>query len=421
MHPDQLQHNPPLHSEKPNPQTLDCDEIERYSRQLLLPQFGVQSQLTLRRSRVLIIGLGGLGCPAALYLSGAGVGVLGLVDRPNDVVEKSNLHRQVAHAEKRVGMNKVESARVAITALNSHVRVETHQEIVPRNAVKLVKDYDVVLDCTDNVMSRYLISDACAVARVPLVSGSAIGLEGQLTVYCSSDETPCYRCIFPQPPPPSCVGSCDSAGVLGPVPGIIGTLQALEALKLLAKAKKTSVLEQRLLLFDATETSFRRVKLRPRVKTCVVCGDNPTVKVASFDYESFAIGSCSLEDTSEKGSLPRGLGNSLDPKYRLTVHQFNEMRSSPLKYRLIDVRPTPEFDICHLREAESLPLNTLQASIDSMYFESEDVPTVFVCRRGNASQTAVELCRTRGHENVFDITGGLQSWHYEIDKNFPLY
>lgn len=399
---------------------LTRDQIDRYNRQLLLPEFGLDSQVHLLESRVLVVGAGGLGCPAALYLAGAGVGVLGLVDRPDELVEKSNLHRQIAHTEHRVGQNKVKSAQIAIEALNSSVCVETHDEIVPANAVQLVSKYHLVLDCTDNVKSRYLINDACAAARVPLLSGAAIGLEGQLTLYCSGDDTPCYRCIFPTPPPPSCVGSCDTAGVLGPVPGIIGTLQALEALKLLAKAKNTSLLESKLLLFDATNTSFRTVKLRPRVKTCAVCGDNPSVNVATFDYDAFAAGSQSAKQAETSLSAPSTVAAGLNPSYRITVEQLAEIRKDPTSYRLIDVRPKSQFDISHLEEAENHPVSSPETFVEALLAGRDDRRTILMCRRGNSSQKALNLALKNGVTDVVDVKGGLTSWQEIVDQEFVL-
>lgn len=392
---------------------LSSDEIQRYSRQLILPQFGVTSQECLKSRSILIVGVGGLGCPASLYLAGSGIGTLGLVDVPGDVVEVSNLHRQIAHSEDTVGVNKVKSASVAIKALNSNVNVYQHEEFSPTNAVALVKQYDAVLDCTDNVRSRYLISDACATTRVPLISGSAIGLDGQLTVYASSENAPCYRCIFPTPPPPACVGSCDSAGVLGPVPGVIGTLQALEALKIVGQVRNTSTLEGKLLLFDGAESNFRQVRLRPRSKTCSMCGDSPTIEVSSFDYDSFAMGGDSCPMTESR--FPK-----IANERRFTPESFASFREKEKDYQLIDVRPKAQFDMCHLREAKNCPVDKLTTEfLDSVV--RKDTPTVFICRRGNASRTAVECALNSGNSNVFDVIGGLEAWHHKVDKQFPLY
>lgn len=399
---------------------LDCkltrDQTERYDRQLLLPSFGPESQVRLLQSRVLVIGAGGLGCPAALYLAGAGVGTIGLVDRPNEVIEKSNLHRQIAHTEQRVGKNKVESIQTALQALNSSVEIETHDEIVPANAVSLVSMYHLVLDCTDNVKSRYMISDACAVGRVPLVSGAAIGLEGQLTMYCSSDDAPCYRCIFPVPPPPSCVGSCDADGVLGPVPGTIGTLQALEALKFLAKPKNTSVLEGKLLLFDATSTSFRTVKLRSRTETCAVCGKVPPFSVEEFDYDTFVSDTQSVNQAEASPTVPISSTSSQYPSHRITVKQLAEIREDPTSYRLIDVRPKTQFDIGHLEEAENHPVSSQETFIEALLGGRDDRRAIFICRAGNASRKAVQIALKHGVTDAVDVIGGFTSWRETFDQ-----
>jgi adenylyltransferase and sulfurtransferase len=392
-------------------------EVERYSRQMLLPQVGVRGQRLLRSAKALIVGVGGLGCPAGLYLAGAGVGVLGLVDRPGDVVERSNLHRQIAHGDARVGMDKVESAAIAIRALNPTVEIRTHAAFDAGTAVALASGYDVVLDCTDNVASRYLVSDACAASRTPLVSGSAIGLDGQLTVYCLDDETPCYRCIFPVPPPPSCVGSCASAGVLGPVPGTIGTLQALEAVKILAKIDGAAPLASRLLLFDASDMVFRTVKLRGRDKRCTVCGEEAAFRVDEFDYEAFA---ATCGGSGKESPLPEN--------WRIDVAALRAMLavSTTEPLLLLDVRPQEQFEMCSLRESMSLPLSVMRT--DSSRVQAvrrmvacQPMPIVVLCRRGNQSQDGVRLLRQSGIDNVVDVIGGLQAWHQEVDKSFPLY
>ncbi|CAN8076231.1 unnamed protein product [Agarophyton chilense] len=391
--------------------SLNTPDIERYSRQLLLTQFGPSGQRKLKSSRVLIVGLGGLGCPAALYLAGAGVGTLGLVDRPHDVVEASNLHRQVAHSEARVGLKKVDSAETAIRALNSNVAIEIHESFTPENAVNLASSYDIVLDCTDNVASRYLVSDACAKSRTPLMSGSAIGTDGQLTMYCKTQESPCYRCIFPRPPPPSCVGSCDSAGVLGPVPGVIGTLQALEVIKFLSRMKQADDLDCKMLLFDGLLGRFRTVKLRSRVNNCAICGESPGIKVANFNYEEFA----------NAGTEMKSLVPEISSQYRITPKDFAKMRKMRASYKLIDVRPRHEFEICHLEEAENWPLAFLESSQKLKDIAVDNTRIVFLCRRGNSSRKALKLFLDAGTMNVCDVSGGLQAWHHDIDKDFPLY
>jgi adenylyltransferase and sulfurtransferase len=404
------------------------EEVERYSRQMLLPQVGVRGQKLLRESRILIVGAGGLGCPAAMYLAGAGIGTVGLVDRPGDLVERSNLHRQIAHSNARVGMDKVDSVATAILALNPLVAIRTHSHFGPDNAVELAREYDVVLDCTDNVASRYLINDACAAARTPLISGSAIGLEGQLTVYGLTRETPCYRCVFPVPPPPSCVGSCSSAGVLGPVPGTIGTLQALEALKILAKIDGAKPLAGRLLLFDAAEAVFRTVKLRGRVGTCIACCDAPTLVVADFNYQAFAagkLGSGAGTDLPAAKESPQPLPDEL----RIAASDLKCLRdAAKSRYHLVDVRPAEQFAMCSLPEAQSIPFDSMYACgepvkdvINRISKLAVDARVVIMCRRGNKSQEAVRLLQEHGVSSVVDVKGGLEAWHCEVDTTFPLY
>lgn len=396
-------------------------DVERYSRQMLLPQMGVRGQTRLADSKALVVGLGGLGCPAAMYLAGAGVGTIGLVDRPGDCVEISNLHRQIAHSEDRVGTDKVQSAAIAIKNLNSDVEVKMHKEFSPSCASSLVAEYDIILDCTDNVFSRYLASDACAASRTPLVSGSAIGLSGQLTVYCLSEDTPCYRCVFPLPPPPACVGSCASSGVLGPVAGTIGTLQALEALKVLGGMNRTTTLESRLLLFDAAEPTFRKVKLRGRMKSCIACSINTKFSVATYDYQSFVLG----------GNGP-GMVPELSCENRISVNVLAAMSSKAAErpFLLVDVRPQEQFDMCSLPGAVNIPIATLRNDLSafrdvwlsfSAANSSTEPPIVLVCRKGNQSQDAVRILLENGYRSVVDVDGGLQKWHHDVDRSFPLY
>lgn len=261
---------------------LSNEEIMRYSRQLLLPELGVQGQLNLSKTSVLIVGCGGLGCPVAQYLAAAGVGRLGLLDY--DEVELSNLHRQVLHGEEDQGQAKALSAARAVKRLNSAVEcVPYHLQLSPENALQLIQQYDIVADCSDNVPTRYLVNDACVLSGKPLVSASALRMEGQLTVYnyCGG---PCYRCLYPVPPPPETVTNCSDGGVLGVVPGIMGCLQALEVLKI--ASGRGSSCGQQLMMFDAQDARFRSIKLRPKQAGCAVCGQTPTV-TQLLDYEAF--------------------------------------------------------------------------------------------------------------------------------------
>ncbi|KAK9855766.1 hypothetical protein WJX84_002575 [Apatococcus fuscideae] len=266
---------------------LSSSQVSRYSRQLVLPSFGPQAQARLCQGSVLIVGAGGLGSPAALYLAAAGVGQLGIVD--TDALELSNLHRQIAHQEASVGRHKAASAAASCRALNSSIQVVAHEQgLLPHNALDLVGAYDVVLDASDNAPTRYLASDACCIADKPLVSGAALGMDGQLTTLCMRPNGPCYRCLYPEAPALASCRRCGEAGVLGVAPGIIGTLQALEAIKLLSGVGQP--LTQRLLLLNCLSTSFRTFKLRDRSAACASCGDRPTItaaNLADYDYKAF--------------------------------------------------------------------------------------------------------------------------------------
>jgi adenylyltransferase/sulfurtransferase len=258
---------------------LTKHQVSRYSRQIVLPSFGVSAQSRLCSGSVLIVGAGGLGSPVALYLAAAGVGRIGLVDRDN--VDLSNIHRQILHTEANVGVHKVDSAACAILALNSSVAIDKHKDgFTPLNAVHLVRQYDVVVDASDNPSTRYLINDACVIAQKPLVSGAALGTDGQITVYCAGGECPCYRCLFPTAPPPQNCARCVDAGVLGVLPGIIGTIQALETIKLLSKVGEP--MARKLLVVDGLSARYHSVLLRPRSPHCVACGDKPQIREDSI-------------------------------------------------------------------------------------------------------------------------------------------
>ena len=403
---------------------LSAPEIERYSRQLLLPSFGPSSQQALKSSSIVIIGAGGLGCPALLYLSGAGVGTLGIVDRPEETVEVSNLHRQTAHSTPKAGMLKIHSAKIAGEALNPMIDIKVHEEgFNEGNAEDILEEYDVALDCTDNVASRYLINDACISTKTPLVSGSAIGLEGQLTVYGLNKDTPCYRCLFPKAPPVTCVGSCDTGGVLGPIPGTIGTMQALEALKIVGKIKGARPLAGRMLIFDGGESIFRTVKLRKPNPDCVCCGRNRKVVVKKMNYKKFAAGRLGTTEEMNDGTM-----NGHTKEYnkhvnarRITAKHLAQHRQ---KYLLIDVRPTQQYNMCALPDSISVPISELNSDV-VQYWEQQarerDTDIALICRRGNQSQKAVREFRNAGVENARDVIGGLAAWSKDIDRRFPLY
>ncbi|PRW57410.1 Adenylyltransferase and sulfurtransferase MOCS3 [Chlorella sorokiniana] len=426
---------------------LDKEQISRYSRQIILHSFGVQAQARLCRGSVLIIGAGGLGSPAALYLAAAGVGRLGIVDR--DVVELSNIHRQVIHKEASVGVHKALSAAEACRALNSSILVETYLEgLKPDNAVELISEYDVIVDASDNAPTRYLISDACCVARRPLVSGAAIGTDGQLTVYCHGEDGPCYRCLFPESPAAGNCARCVDAGVLGVVPGVIGTLQALEAVKLLSGVGDT--LSRRLLAIDCAAGRFHSVKLRAKSPACIACGTSPTITAAtlpSYDYAAFT-GQAAANDAAPAPLqlIPRG--------ERITPRELQQRLAAEPGALVLDVRPLEQFNICHLPGAMHTPYKYFDRHLDAIRTRlgasaaaqpataagaanaaaagdtaaeqngtdtASSPPFYVVCRRGNDSQRALAALRRAGISQGIDVVGGMEGWAREVDTSFPTY
>ncbi|EDW37219.1 GL26133 [Drosophila persimilis] len=399
-------------NDMPTPQTkLTNDDIARYSRQLILQDFGVQGQLKLKNSSVLIVGMGGLGCPAAQYLVAAGCGHLGLIDY--DEVERSNLHRQILHSEHRCGMSKAESARIALLELNSHCQIRCHSRLInSMNAMHIIRPYDVVLDCSDNVATRYLLNDACVMLRKPLVSGSALKMDGQLTVY-GYGQGPCYRCIYPVPPPPEAVTNCGDGGVLGAVTGIIGAMQALEAIKVIIGLG--DVMSGRLLIFDGSSFMFRNIRIRTKRPNCHVCSAQPLI-TELIDYEMF----CGMHATDKDNPL-----DLLEPDQRLEVKEYHQkLQSQP--HLLLDVRPPAEFEICQLPRSINVPLSEI---LDDSYLkrfakqlEDKELPIVLLCRRGNDSQIAAQHIKNRfPAHSIRDLVGGLHAWTGSVDATFPIY
>ncbi|XP_065661175.1 adenylyltransferase and sulfurtransferase MOCS3 isoform X6 [Hydra vulgaris] len=395
---------------------LSNKDIQRYSRQIILPEVSAQGQVLIRKSQVLIVGVGGLGCPAAQYLVGAGIGTIGLVDY--DTVELSNLHRQVLHRETNIGMSKVQSAISELKRLNSSTCFNEHiVSLSATNAFSIIDKYDIILDCTDNVATRYLLNDACVLYGKPLISGSALRFEGQLTVY-NFQGGPCYRCLFPVPPPADAVANCSDSGVLGAVTGVIGSLQALEAVKLIC-CQSTSY-NGSMLLFDGFRGVFRNIKLRGKKDICSVCGKNPTI-THLVDQERF----CGSAHTDKAISL-----SILPDAKRITVEEYANLRLLNKPHLLIDVRPKVEFDICSL--PDSITINDILHN----RYEGEHQKDILhgyndvyiVCRRGNDSQKAVLYFLTEREKyiktecvNIKDIKGGFLSWSKKVDKNFPNY
>lgn len=405
---------------------LNNDEIARYSRQIILSEIGVQGQLKLKKASVLVVGAGGLGCPSALYLAGSGIGRIGILDY--DEVELTNLHRQLLHTEATVGLTKVASAQAALEQLNSQIEIVSHHtQLTSENALNLLAPYDVVVDATDNVATRYLLNDACVMLGKPLVSGSALQLEGQLTVY-NHRGGPCYRCLYPTPPPPAAVTNCGDGGVLGAITGVIGALQALETIKIVLA--NDGVLSGRLLLFDGQQSAFRNLKLRPRKPGCAVCSEKPTL-TQLIDYEQF----CGMKATDKDSALAL-----LAPEERISVREYHdEWLMAGRKHLLIDVRSASQYEMCQLpgspinipiddilqdRRTEEI-VQKLLATVAGEQSAASPPPLYVVCRRGNDSQLAVRhlepLFRARNLPAPRDLIGGLHAWTKTIDPAFPIY
>ncbi len=373
--------------------TLSSEEIRRYSRHLILPEFGARGQKRLKASRVLVVGAGGLGSPAALYLAAAGVGTVGLVDF--DVVDLSNLQRQVLHGTPDVGRHKLESAAQRLNALNPEVKLEPHAlRLSAENALSLISQYELVLDGTDNFATRYLINDACVLTGKPNVSASVFRFEGQLSVFCAKDG-PCYRCLYPEPPPPGLAPGCGEGGVLGIVPGVIGTLQATEAIKILAGLGEPLI--GRLLTFDALEMSFRKFNVK-KDPLCPVCGPSPSI-TALIDYEQFC------------GTRPPPPGTVRDVSPRWLFENRHEVL-------LVDVREPGEREINELPGSISMPLGELTSRFNELPANRD---LVIYCKVGERSARAVEYLLTVGFQRVFNLEGGIERWREEIDEAIPAY
>jgi len=385
------------------PTTLSQEETLRYARHLILPEIGREGQIRLKESRVLVVGAGGLGSPIGLYLAAAGVGTLGIVDF--DVVDASNLQRQVIHGTGDVGRLKLDSARDRLQEINPHVRVERYPvRLSSANALEIIGPYDVVIDGTDNFPTRYLVNDACVLLGKPYVYGSVFRFEGQNAVF-AVEGGPCYRCLFAEPPPPGLVPSCAEGGVIGVVPGIVGTIQAMEAIKLLLGLGEP--LAGKLLIFDALRMRFREMKLK-RDPACPVCGDAPTV-TELIDYERF----CGIEPL-EKGS--QGMATETE----LTVLELKELLDGGESISLLDVREPYEWDIGNLgpQGAKLIPLGDLPdrfAEIDP------DADLVVYCRSGARSARAADFLRAQGYERVRNLDGGILAWSAEVDPSIPQY
>ena len=392
---------PDVLAKSPASPTLSPEEFRRYARHLVMPEVGLEGQKRIKAARVLCVGAGGLGSPLALYLAAAGVGTLGVVDF--DVVDASNLHRQVLHGSGDVGTPKLESAARRIAEINPHVRfVPFETRLSSENALEILRDFDVVADGTDNFPTRYLVNDACVMLGKWNVYASIFRFEGQASVFGAKDG-PCYRCLYPEPPPAGLVPSCAEGGVLGVLPGLLGVIQATEVLKLVLGVGTPLV--GRLLLVDALAMSFREVKLR-RNPECAVCGSNPTV-TKLIDYEGF----CGVGRTGEEsGRLPEVPS--------ISVEELKRRIDAGDAFVLVDVREPHETRICAFPGSVRIPLGALAGNLDRLSGAGE---IVVHCKTGARSARAVELLMSSGFRNVSNLEGGIERWARVVDPSMPRY
>ncbi len=380
---------------------LSHEEILRYSRHLLMPEVGLEGQKKLKAASVLVIGTGGLGSPVAMYLAAAGVGRIGLVDY--DVVDFTNLQRQIIHGTSRLGDRKVLSARDRLLDINPDIQVDIYDEpFTSANAFRIAEPYDLIIDGTDNFPTRYLVNDVCVLTGKPNVYGSIFRFEGQVSVFWA-EEGPCYRCLFPEPPPPGLVPSCAEGGVFGVLPGTIGTLQATEAIKLILGIGRPLIGE--LLLYDALSMTFERVRLKKNPR-CRICSESPEI-TELIDYEAF----CGVpgHDRDE---------TRLAEEWEITPQELAERLQRGERVRLIDVREPHELQISRIEGAELIPLGELAARMHELDSAEE---MVLFCKTGGRSARALELLRGAGFRKVKHLRGGINAWAREVDPKLPVY
>ena len=387
----------PISSELPS---LTNDEVKRYSRHLIMPEVGVDGQRKLKAAKVLCIGAGGLGSPVALYLAAAGVGTLGIVDF--DVVDFSNLHRQILHGTTDVGRSKLASAKDKLTAINPEVKIVLHEvALSSQNALTLFAPYDVIVDGTDNFPTRYLVNDACVLLGKPNAYGSIFRFDGQASVFAVKGG-PCYRCLYPEPPPPGLVPSCAEGGVLGVLPGVIGVIQATEAIKLILGSGQPLV--GRLLLYDALQMRFRELKLR-RDPECPICGDHPTIH-ALIDYDQFC------------GVAPAQTQHATSGVPEITVEELKAKMDRGDDFFLLDVREPNEYQICRIEGAKLIPLGEVAQRSGEL---DRDRELIVHCKMGGRSAKAVSLLQERGFTRARNLKGGILEWIDKIDRTQSKY
>ncbi len=386
----------------PHSVELSHEEIQRYSRHLIMPEVGMSGQKKLKAASVLLVGTGGLGSPLAMYLAAAGVGRIGLVDY--DVVDASNLQRQVLHGTGTIGKLKVESARERIRDINPHVRVDVYNELfTSENALDIARPYDVIIDGTDNYPTRYLVNDVCVLLDKPNVYGSIFRFEGQVSVFWAK-HGPCYRCLFPEPPPAGLVPSCAEGGVLGVLPGTVGTLQATEAIKLIIGTGDSLI--GRLLLYDALTMSFDQLRLR-RNTDCVICSEHPTL-TELVDYEQFC--GVPLHDHLE--------ADRAGTEWDITPIELKEKWAASPDLRVIDVREPHEWEIVNIEGAQLIPLGTLAEHMHELNSAEE---IVLYCKNGMRSAHAVDLLRGAGFRKIKNLKGGILAWAEQVDPSLAIY
>lgn len=380
---------------------LSNEEIRRYSRHLLIPEVGLTGQKKLKASRVLIVGTGGLGSPLAMYLAAAGVGHIGLVDY--DVVDFSNLQRQVIHGTATLGKLKVDSARERLLDINPEIDVKAFNELFASdNAFSIADGYDLIIDGTDNFPTRYLVNDVCVMLGIPNVYGSIYRFDGQVSVF-NYEGGPCYRCLFPEPPPPGLVPSCAEGGVLGVLPGTVGTMQATEAIKILLGIGST--LSGKLLMYNALDMSFDTVKLRKNPK-CKVCSEHPEI-TELIDYEDFCGMPANDHDAGSAGA-----------DWDITATELSHWISEDREFRLVDVREPHELQIAQIEGAELIPLGDLAARLSELDTAQE---IVLMCKGGTRSTRALELMLGAGFRKLKNLKGGINAWSSDVDEQVPLY
>jgi molybdopterin/thiamine biosynthesis adenylyltransferase/rhodanese-related sulfurtransferase len=393
---------------------LTNEEIARYSRHLILPEVGMEGQQKLKAAKVLCVGTGGLGAPLALYLTAAGVGTIGLVDF--DVVDESNLQRQIIHSQSTVGKLKVDSAEIMLKGLNKNVNVVKHNTMLTSaNALEIFADYDVIADGTDNFQTRYLVNDACVLTGKPNAYGSIFRFEGQASVF-ATEEGPCYRCLYPEPPPPGLVPSCAEGGVLGILPGLVGVIQATEVIKLILGIGEPLI--GRLLLVDALGMSFKTLKLRKN-PDCPVCGTHEITEL--IDYNQF----CGISAPSEVGPLEVSSHGAtadlpiVDGIPQMSVEQFKARKDAGTEPFLLDVREPHEYAIVDMG-APLIPVGELASRLHELTFPKH-TEVVVHCKSGARSQRAAIILKENGYSNVANLAGGITAWADRIDKSLPKY